>query len=223
MLLIIDKKRSDANTVSDIFKYMGIVSYGTTPENAALEFSNRHKAILFIRPELNKATEDLIKSFKTYSLDTSVFAVINNKLPGTEYENSIISLFDKTFAEDTSSSKLICEIAEYQAATKRSSVGVYRIAGIDASMSNTVLQYFDIPVSLTKTETMILRFLIASYPLAKSSREILKYSFRSGKTPDPASIRTHVSSINSKFLKATQKRIISNEHSIGYSVITHNF
>lgn len=218
MLLIIDKKKSDADTISDIFKYMGFVSYGTVPENASTEFSGRHKAVIFTTPDLNQATADLIKNFRTYSIDTSIFAVLKEDKARTSEEFAILSLFDKAFDEDIPSSQLICSIAEYQSDTNRSQIGVYRVAGIDASVTNTMSSYFDLPITLTKTENMILRFLIASYPIAKSSREILKYTFRSGKTPDYSCIRTHISSINAKFMKATKKRVISNEHNLGYSI-----
>lgn len=218
MLLIIDKKQADANTISDIFKYMGIVSYGTTPENASLEFSNRHSAILFINPELNEGTKALIKSFKTYSLCSSIFAVITPSDYNTESEKEILRLFDKTFDADISSSKIVCDIAEYQAEAKKSQIGVYRLAGIDASVSCSSAMYFDTPIPLTKTEVMILRFLISSHPIAKGSRDILKYSFRSGKAPESSSIRTHVSSINAKFMSTISKRMILSEPGVGYYI-----
>lgn len=216
MLLIIDKNQANADTVSDIFNFMGIVSCGTTPESVGSEFSNRHKAILFIHPEQMNNADVLVKLARTYSLDAPVFAISNDKSYSYENASPLYSIFDKVFPDGSLSSDITYQISSYLSDIGKDSLGTYRIAGIEASVNNPLPSYFDAPVNLTKTETMILRFLIASYPMPKSASDILKYSFRSGKTPEPASIRTHISSINRKFMSFTDKHVISNKQGAGY-------
>lgn len=215
MLLIIDNLQSNANSAADIFNFMGVVSYGITPDHAPSEFKNRHRAILFVHPERMRCHADLVTMARTYSLDTQIFAIFN------ESENvELASLFDKVFPDGALSSKIVYDILTYQTDRGNGSIGMYRLAGIEASVHNSETTYFDVPVNLTKTETMILRYLIASFPMARKAKDILKYAFRSGKTPETSSIRAHISSINKKFSRLAERYIISNEHGAGYSIST---
>lgn len=214
MLLIIDKNQSNANTVSDIFNYMGLISSGTTPELAAKEISNRHRAILFVHPKSIYSAQEIVDLARTYSLDTSVFAIMDEDNCNSE----LASVFDKVFTDGTLSSKIFYDILTYQTDRGKGSIGTYRLAGIESSVHNSRTTYFDTPINLTKTETMILRYLIVSYPLAKNGKEILKYAFRSGKMPEISSIRAHISSINQKFMSVAKRHVISNKQRLGYII-----
>lgn len=217
MLLVISKTKSDASSVSDVFNYMGIVSYGTTPECAASEFSNRHRAILFIHPEDISSIEELIHTARTYSLDALIFAI--HKGGATNSDNArLYSAFDGVFDEGILSSDMLYGILRCQSERAKSPLGTYRLAGLDASANKDSVYYFDTCASLTKTETMILRFLIVSYPIRQSARDVIKYAFRSGKISEPSSIRAHICSINSKLCDVIGKPPITNERGLGYSL-----
>lgn len=212
MLLIIDKSTSSANTISDMFRYMGIVSYGTTPENALSELSNRYKAILFINPENMKTAEEIVDIARTYSIDSSILAL-------TKSDNyKFNSLFDAVFEGDVISSRIISDILAYINEAKKNALGTYRLLGIDASINNPPTTYFDTPISLTKTENMILRFLITAYPIPKKAKDILQYAFKPGKLPEPSSIRTHISSINRKFADIAKRHVIFFKCGKGYII-----
>ena len=85
------------------------------------------------------------------------------------------------------------------------------------------VNYFDTRINFTKTEAMILRYLIRSYPLPKNAESILKYSFRPSRTPEPASIRTHISIMNKKLEAATGRRMIILEPGRGYLITTPEY
>ena len=218
MLLVIHNNPAHANTISDIFNFMGILSYGTTPERAVQHLSNRHRAVIFVHPEQMISLKELVTLIKSFSLDTSVFAISDNEFCDSANSPEIYSLFDRVFADGAPSSSLIYSIIDYQSCLKRETIGSYRLAGIDASINNALPTYFDRPINLTKSESMILRFLIASYPIKKSAKEIMKYAFRIGKAPEPSSLRSHISHINAKFNDIFGKNVISCEAGAGYSV-----
>lgn len=216
MLLVIHNTTAYANTISDIFNFMGILSYGTTPEYAVQHLSNRHRAIIFVHPEQMLSIKELVSITRGFSLDTSIFAISENESYDFNDAPEIYSLFDMVFPDGSLSSSLVYGIIDYQINMKREAIGAYRLMGIDASISNALPTYFDRPINLTKTEAMILRFLVASYPIKKSAKEIMKYAFRIGKTPEPSSLRSHVSHINAKFNDAFGSNVISCEQGVGY-------
>lgn len=216
MLLIIDKSKSKAETISDMFNFMGILSYGTSADTAISEIYTRHRAIIFIHPEKIGNTPELVRLMKTYSLDASVFAVCSES--EMAYGSELNSLFDAIFPDNALSSKTLLDIIAYVTDIGKEPLGSYRIAGIEASVQNPYITYFDNPVNLTKTESMILRFLIASYPLPQAARCVLKYAFRSGRIPETSSIRTHISAINRKFKSIMGRSVISFTGGEGYLI-----
>ena len=102
-------------------------------------------------------------------------------------------------------------------------IGDYRLAGLDASIDFPFPIYFSSKVRLTKTETMILRFLIRSYPLSMKSSDILKYAFRPTRAPESASVRTHISFINKKFEEQAKRRMITLVPHNGYLILTPEY
>ena len=216
LLLIIDKSQTKAETISDMFNFMGIISHGTSAEGAVSELSARHRAIIFIHPEETISTPDLVRIAKTYSLDASVFAICSES--NAAYGSELSSLFDAVFPDSALSSKTLLDIVAYVTDIGKEPLGSYRIAGIEASVQNPYTTYFDKPINLTKTETMILRFLIASYPVPQSARCVLKYAFKSGRIPETSSIRTHISAINRKFKSIIGRGVISFTCGEGYHI-----
>ncbi len=214
MVLIIDKAESKAATFSDMFRYMGILAFATTPEHAAIEISNRHKAIIFLRPELMFDAEDIVNIARTYSLDSDVFAISSV----AARDRKLYSLFDAVFEPETPPARLISEILGFVAEKRDYAVGTYRVLGIDASITQPKPTYFDTPIALTKTETLILRFLISSYPVPRKADDIIKYVFRQGRRPEASSIRTHISTLNRKFRDTVNKKAVSFINGKGYIV-----
>ena len=216
MLLVIGKTKSEANAVSDVFNYMGIVSYGTTPDAAVYEFSNRHRALLFIHPEDISSVAELIKAARTYSLDTLIFAMRKSNEAEDSEMGDLYSLFDEVLESSLLSSDILYRIIYCQREHGKVPLGTYRLAGLDASINCMLISYFDASTVLTKTETMILRFLITAFPIKRSTKDVLKYAFRSGKIPEPSSIRAHISSINSKLCNIVGKPPIISDRGLGY-------
>ena len=102
-------------------------------------------------------------------------------------------------------------------------IGSYSLAGIDAGCDLRLPTYFDKEIPLTKTETMILRYLIRIYPRKAKAVEILCHAFKSGRDPEVASVRTHISVMNKKFKKEFGKNLISSFEGGGYTVLTPEY
>ena len=80
--------------------------------------------------------------------------------------------------------------------------------------------YFGKPLPLTKTEAMILKTLIVTYPRPTSAKEVLKYAFKQNKTPEASNIRTHISVINKKFRAVAERNLIALTVGEGYVILT---
>ncbi len=214
MILIVDKSPKHATLISDIFRYMGILSATTSPEKAMSDISNRHRAILISSPEKINAADELIRNLRTYSLGAPIFALSRT----ASCEGFDKKLFDKIFDYDSYSASVVISILDYQKEHKLKYLGNYTLAGIDASIFIKGVTYFDDPFPLTKTETMILRYLISTYPSRAKAAEILKYAFRSENKPEITNIRTHIYSINRKFKELTGRALILSEAREGYRI-----
>ena len=216
MLLIIDRSQRDAEAIRDICYYLGILSEITTPDKASFDISNRFRAVLVIEPESIVFPERLIESMRIYSLGAPVFALIKNGC-GNE---GLLKLFDGIFDRDGFGCDGINAIISYQRERGQRTLGDYRLMGIDASTDTKEATFFDDPIGFTKTETMILRYLISCYPNHACSTDILKFSFKASRMPEPSSIRTHISVINKKFLRIAGRPLIVSEARVGYRITT---
>ena len=67
---------------------------------------------------------------------------------------------------------------------------------------------------------MIVKYLIRTYPRPTSAEEILRYAYRESRTPEISNIRTHISIINKKFRKLTERNLIEMSFGKGYRVLT---
>ena len=193
MVLIIHTAKREARAIADIFYYMGVVSYAATPIEALGEISGIYRAILIIDPDNLPDIDSFVEKLRSYNSRIPIFAV-SDQPNYLDHE-----LFDGTFPDDIYSSRLIEEIVRYQKSRGLPLSACYRMAGIDASCHLENVLVFEKPLSFTKTETMILRYMIAAYPTPRDANDILRYAFKPMRKPEPASIRTHVSVMNKKF------------------------
>ena len=215
MVLIVSTVKKKAQAISDIFYYMGVLSYAATTYEAASEISGVYKAVLVLDPEELPDADNFIEKLRAYNSSIPIFALSdsNNKCC---YQK----IFDKVFDNDIYSSTIVEQIVAYQSERKQPLTAHYRLAGIDASCYKALVTVFDRSVSFTKTETMMLRYLIASYPAPQDAKSIIKYAFKPSRKPEMASIRTHVSLMNKKFREVRGKNLFVNIPNQGYTVST---
>ena len=135
-------------------------------------------------------------------------------------EKSYSHLFSDVFARGTYASVILAKILEYTLKNSLPQPGDYKLAGIDLSCDISTPTYFTTPLPLTKTEAMIVKYLIRTYPRPTSAEEILKYAYRESRIPELSNIRTHVSIINKKFRELTSRNLIEMSFGKGYRVLT---
>ena len=213
MVLIISSSKKRAQLINDIFYYMGVISHAVTPSEAYSEFSGIYRAALVIEPDSLSDAEDFVTKLRSYASGVPIFAISDTK-------NYSEKIFDGSFQGSIYSSTLVEEIVRYQSEHRLPLSAHYRLAGIDASCTNERVSVFDKAVSFTKTETMILRYLIACYPTPQNAKRIVKYAYKPTKKPEISSIRTHVSVMNKKFRELTGKNLFLAMDKEGYVVST---
>ena len=220
MILVIDRRLDDARAIASMFHYMGVLSCVTTPAEAHSKISNRYKAVIVTTPEKTYVTSELIKTLKAYSLDTPIFALCEDPDAFREQYAEKSVLYDKIFSTHTCSSTLLTSINSYREERGLSAIGVYRLCGIDASANLREPMLVSEALKLTKTELMILRYLITMYPVHASAKLIIANSFKPGRYPELASVRTHICAINKKFYELTGRYWIFAEPGVGYRILT---
>ena len=213
MILIIDTNKRRADSISDIFYYMGILSRSVTPKEAFAEISPLYRAVIISDPSAFPDIRDFKDKLSAYS--NAPFYSLSD-IPDEDVEKG---LFRISFRENMYSSTIAVSIANDLKAQRLPVIGTYRLAGIDAScdVHATVL---DSALPFTKTELMILRYLIAAYPVPQSAKKILKYAFKPGRSPDISGIRTHISVMNKKFRQLINKTLVISLPEKGYVVAT---
>ena len=215
MILIVNRSKKYANSITEIFHYMGILSHTATPTEALTEVSTSYRAVLIVDPETLPDPCDFIRKLRSYS-PTPIFSIstLGKKV-------AMASMFDGCFEHAISSARLASEIAQISKSLGLYSIGDYRLAGINATCDLEEVYFFETPIPLTKTEKMILRYLIRTYPLPQKSLSIAKYAFKPNRSPAPESIKTHICSINKKFKEMMDGRaLISPYGRNGYVIYT---
>ncbi len=213
MILVIDKTKSAASNLSDMFYYMGILSYATTPTEAFGEISDMYRAIVITSLQAIPDVPDYIAKLKQYAPEIPIFAAGYSRDEHRE-------LFVRCFSHGMYASEIArgiisaCDEGDYLLP------GHYTLAGIDASADSSECKYFLDTLPFTKTESMILRTLIRSYPAPIVASKILKYAYRPGKVPELPNIRTHIASLNRKFEAITGRSLIHTLYGKGYEIIT---
>ena len=218
MILIISQSKKTAKCVAEAFHYMSILSYGTTPHEALSEISNLYHAVLIINPDSFPDILDYVNRIRSYKSDIPIFAILDGEV-APYYPD----LFEDYFTKSMSTPSIASKIIGYAKENNYTGIGDYYLTGFDASNNTVGVYYFHTKLSLTKTEAMILRYLIRSYPVPQKADSILKYAFKSSRTPEPSSIRTHLSLMNKKFEETIGRKMILLEPSQGYVILTPEY
>ena len=213
MILIVDKSKKNAASISDMFFYMGVLSKPSTIAETFSEISNIYRAVLILYPETFPDPEDFVKRLRSYSSTIPIFAIGS---PDKSYSD----LFAYVFADGTYAAAVMTKILEYTLDNYLPQPGDYKLAGMDLSCDISTPTYFWTPLPITKTEAMIIKYLIRTYPRPTSATEILKYAYRESKTPEISNVRTHISIINKKFRSITKRNLIETSTGRGYRVLT---
>ena len=215
MLLIVSQSKRVAKSVQETFHYMSILSYGATPHEALSEVSDRYRAILILNPDGFPDIMDYVNRLRSYRSDIPIFAILDKDAP-----HHYPDIFDGCFTKPAFTPALAEKIINYANDRNQARIGDYYLAGFDASSSTIGVYYFYTKLNLTKTEAMILRYLIRSYPIPQKADNIIKYAFRPSRKPESASIRTHLSLMNKKLEAAIGKKMIGFESGRGYIILT---
>ena len=213
MILIVSSKRRSAASVADIFHYLSVLSYHTTPMEALNEINTLYHAILIIDPDDLPDKIDYVARVRSYTPGIPVYAI-------SDVQDVIGErIFDRVFSYSEINAELPDKMNEYAEANGLRPIGEYSYAGIDANYYKRFITYFDRAFNFTRTEAMIIRALIAAYPYPVPVRSLLKYAFKASRAPEPSSVRTHISIINKKLLTAGEELAIRMIAGEGYKFL----
>lgn len=215
MLLIISKNKKNALDIAEVFYFMGYLTHGTTHTAALNEISTRYRAVIIANPEALPDIADYVHRLRSYTASVPVFAI-----SAKEPDGKLEMLFDKVYKNGTFSPTLASGISAFLDQRDMEVIGDYRLNGIDASVNRAGVYYHSTRLDFTKTEVMILRHLIRSYPIPQDTRSILKYAYRPSRCPETAGVRTHVSIMNKKFREKTGRNLFMTVPGKGYVILT---
>lgn len=215
MLLIIDNQLKYGVSLAASFSYMGILAYSVKPSDALSELCPLYRAIIIKEPERLADICDFVSRLRTYRSDIPVFALCD-----TMTVDAHSKLFNGIFPLSSTAKEIAIGIILKSRELRCLEIGEYKLAGINSSCTIRETEYFFKILKLTAKESMILRFLIRSYPHEQTSATILKYVFHPAKRPEPSAVRTHISAINKVFEKATGSKIIQSIQGAGYIIAT---
>lgn len=213
MILIISKSKKDAQRLSEMFYFMGVVSYAASPSESLSEISTSYSAAIIMNPNTLADKQDYVSRLRSYA-DIPIFSI------SIDPDATDRLIFDEIIKGAPYASKIIDRITDYCDLRDLKRPGTYKLAGIDASAFLTTPIYFNKALPFTKTELMILRTLISTYPTHAKAETILKYAFRPTKKPELSNIRTHVCVMNKKFREITKRNIITLTVGSGYRILT---
>ncbi|MBR2343105.1 MAG: response regulator transcription factor [Clostridia bacterium] len=212
MILVIDSERRAGVLLSDMLCYMGIVSRAVTPAEAPSVLSPLYRAILVQSPEALADAEGLVGRLRSYAPSTPIFSI------STVDDGS--PLFDLSFPKGISAAELLAKITDYATGASLELPGSYILSGLDASVGHATAMLFGRPLGLTRTEAMILRYLIRCYPTPCTAEDILLHAYRAGRRPEPSGVRTHICIINRKYRKIRGRNLIFSLRDEGYKILT---
>lgn len=213
MILVIANLKEDANCVCEMMSYMGVLSYGIKAKDAFSEISDLYRAVLILSPSEIPSPESYLKELLPYLNNVPLFAL-------GKVDTNLLSYFSDVYSNDTYLSETLLKIVNYSYENDIPRPGEYKLSGIDLSYGLSVPKYYDQPFNLTRTQSMIVRFLIRSYPTPMPAEDILKYAYKESRMPELSNIRTHLSIINKKFRKQTGRNLIQPLFSRGYVIMT---
>ncbi len=215
MILIIHPMLRHAKETADIFYYMGIPAIAKRPKEALSEASLCYRAVLLCHPSALPSPEEYVERLCAVCGGVPIFSLTED-----EEDQEFSHLFAGCFAADSYSSRVLMGIRAYQTEHELPLLGSYTLAGLCLDCDERCPTYCDRSIDFTKTEAMILRYLIRTYPEGADVHHVLRYAMRPGNLSEPASIRTHIWSINRKFLALTGRRLITSLPGEGYRIVT---
>ncbi len=215
MILIVHPSPKQAKEIADVFYYMGIPASARRPKEALSEVSLYYRAILICNPSSLPSPEEYAERIRAVSGGVPLFA-----LAETTEDFAFVSLFEETFDSEDSSARILLKIREIQRRKSLPLLGAYSLAGLSLDCDLARPYYCDTPIDFTKTEAMILRYLVRTYPDGADVHHILRYAMRPSSLSDPSGIRTHIWGINRKFQKVTGRRLITSIPGEGYRIMT---
>lgn len=215
MLLIVHPALRRAKETADIFYYMGIPAVAKRPKEALSEISLCYRAVLLCHPSELPCPEEYVTRLKSFAGGVPIFSLSEN-----DADAALAHLFACTFRADCYSSRVLMGIRAYQTENNMPILGSYTLAGLCLDCDAKSHTYCDIAMDFTKTETMILRYLIRVYPENADVHHILRYAMHPENLSEPASVRTHIWSINRKFEEKTGRRLIVSLPGEGYRILT---
>lgn len=214
MVLIVNPSLEKTILISDAFHYMMILSYPCTPKEAMKEISTKYHAVLIVDPEDIPDVADLITKLRSMSLaPIFAFSSVPEKCPNAR-------MFDMVYRQAILSSSLVQEMIDYCTENDMMPIGHYSLAGIDCSPNLRMPTYYFDDIALSRSERLILSYLIVAYPIKQNNNDIVKYAFKTRRKPLPDSIRAHISHINKKMRKISGHDAIGNVPYEGYYLIT---
>jgi len=215
MVLFISRRKSHAQNIVNMFKNLGFPSYSATPKEALSEISPMYRAVIVVDPTEIVSVDELVKRLHSYVADIPVFAIYPK-----EFLKDRSDCFAKCYDDSGYAGILASDIGKYASERGLYHIGDYRLAGINANPDLGDIRYFDKPISFTRTEALIIRLLMRSYPSPRKAKSIIKYIYKPSAAPEEGSIRTHICSINKKFFAAEGKNLIKSIGYDGYVIYT---
>ena len=210
MILIIDKSKRERELIQDMLHYIGIPSYAASIDELENEDFSLYRAVLVSSPNRFLDATSIIARIKERD-DIPIFAL---------GDTADRKFYDKVFLNNTFSPAIIEEMSLWLTENGRTPIGVFRLAGIDASLDLPTPTMLGRKVGFTKTEAIILRTLIAAYPTPLLTRDVLKFSFRQSRMPEMPSVRTHISVMNRRMMKEFYRELTLSLGGGGYVIAT---
>ena len=206
MLLILSDNKSTAETVCNIFYYLGVLSYAESYGTVKAEDINQSAAVLMLHYGTPQSS-GFLDLMRDYLTDKPLFACESGTDSSDRTELKI-----HRFASDLSFPEIAAELI----AGELSCLGKYEAAGVCADRKNVYATVDGKELRLTKTELMIVRYLCATYPLRQRAERIRSFCWRSARMPEISNVRTHISVINSKAKREIGRHLISCGIKCGY-------
>lgn len=215
MILVIDKSRKNANSIAELFFYMGFIAHAITPGELAAEFTPKYHAIIFSDPEGYGDYTEYVRNITKYIGKTPVFAISDAPLERPD-------VFALVFRNNVYSTTVATGIINYCKSNLLYAIGDYEIGCVNASAGLDCAYYYSKKVILTKSELKVVRFFLASYPSVMSAKAIIKYIFPKLTFPDSTALRNHICSVNKKFRDVIGRNLIVNIPGTGYILNTNS-
>lgn len=205
MILILSEDATARKTLSEMLYILGVICYEHSLDDEILPSAHLYRAVFIALPDEN------IEGYKHYVRkrlgDIPIFTVFDRF-----YMRHSRADIEAAFKYGEGIPQILSSVINICKSRALPPPCDYRRNGLDASLSKTGVFYDGKLLSLTKTETMIIRSLIIAHPRPLYASGILALAFKASRTPEVANVRTHVSVINKKCLFLVGRRLIqSNE------------